>query len=258
VPNRARPRVCAASIVLAGLFAGGPEPAGATVGNQFLRAGSHGQPVRALQRWLTVVGHPTHVDGRFGPSTRRSVRRYERAQRLTVDGVVSPLQAQGLRVRVIGVRAQRAATLPTAAESGLTGTPNAVLAPDGRTALVPVSAPAQVRDAILAANRIVGKPYRWGGGHGSFEDAGYDCSGTVSYALNGAGLLGAPRDSGGLTTFGADGPGQWMTIYANSGHTYIVIAGLRLDTSGSGGEGPRWRPEPRSAGGYTVRHPTGL
>jgi peptidoglycan hydrolase-like protein with peptidoglycan-binding domain len=250
--------VCAASIVLAGVFAASPAPASAALANQFLREGSHGQPVRALQRWLTVVGHPTHVDGRYGPSTRRSVRRYERAQRLRVDGVVSPLQAEGLRVRVIGERARQAATLPTAAEAGLTDAPNAVLAPDGRTALVPVSAPAQVRDAILAANRIVGKPYRWGGGHGSFEDGGYDCSGAVSYALNGAGLLGAPRDSGGLTTFGAAGPGQWMTVYANSGHAYVVIAGLRLDTSGSGEDGPRWRPEPRSAGGYVVRHPQGL
>ena len=118
--------------------------------------------------------------------------------------------------------------------------------------------PAQVRDAILAANRIVGKPYLWGGGHGSFEARGYDCSGTVSYALHGAGLLDAPLDSGGLTAFGADGPGQWMTVHANAGHAYIVIAGLRLDTSGAGGKGPRWRPEPRTAGGYAVRHPQGL
>jgi hypothetical protein len=122
-----------------------------------------------------------------------------------------------------------------------------------------VSAPAQVRDAILAANRIVDKPYRYGGGHGAgFEHAGYDCSGTVSYALHGAALLGVPRDSGGLTTFGADGPGRWITVYANAGHAYVVIAGLRLDTSGAGEEGPRWRPEPRSAGGYVVRHPQGL
>ena len=258
MPNRARPRVCAASIVLAGVFGASPAPASATFGNHVLHEGSHGQPVRALQRWLTVVGHRTHVDGRFGPSTGRSVRRYERAQRLRVDGVVSPLQAQGLRVRVIGVRAMQAAMLPTAAESGMTDGPSAVLAPDGRSALAPASAPQQVRDAIAAANRIVGKPYAWGGGHGSFDAGGYDCSGTVSYALHGAGLVDTPLDSSGLTGFGADGPGQWMTIYANAGHAYIVIAGLRLDTSGAGEEGPRWRPEPRSAAGYAVRHPGGL
>jgi len=223
-----------------------------------LREGSRGQSVRALQRWLTVVGHPVRADGHFGASTRRSVRRYERAQRLRVDGVVSPLQAGGLRVRVIAARARAAVTLPTPAESGLTTEPHALIAPDGRTALVPASAPAQVRDAITAANRLVGKPYRYGGGHGSFEDSGYDCSGTVSYALHGAGLLDTPMASGGLTGFGADGPGEWMTIYANAGHVYMVIAGLRLDTSGSGEEGPRWRPEPGPADGYVVRHPAGL
>jgi cell wall-associated NlpC family hydrolase len=258
VPNRARPRACAAIVVVAGALGATPVPACAAFGARTLREGSHGQHVRVLQRWLTAVGHPTHADGAFGAGTRQQVRRYERAQRLRVDGVVSPLQAQGLRVRVIAARARAAATLPTLTESGITTAPNAILAPDGRTALVPVSAPAQVRDAIAAANRIVTRPYRFGGGHGSFEDGGYDCSGTVSYALHGAALLGAPRDSGGLRTFGADGPGRWMTVYANAGHAYIVIAGLRLDTSGAGEEGPRWRPEPRSADGYVVRHAVGL
>lgn len=258
MPYRARSRECAAIVVVAGAFGATPAAASATFGDRVLREGSHGQHVRALQRWLTVVGHPTHVDGAFGAGTRRSVRRYERAQRLDVDGVVSSLQAQGLRVRVISARARAAATLPTAAESGFTNGRDAALAPDGRTALVPATAPAQVRDAILAANKLVDMPYRYGGGHGSFEDSGYDCSGTVSFALHGAGLLDAPLDSTGLTAFGADGPGQWMTTYANAGHAYMVIAGLRLDTSGSGEEGPRWRPVSRPADGYTVRHPQGL
>jgi hypothetical protein len=258
VPNRARPRACAAIFAVAGAVAAAPVPAGATVGDRVLRQGDHGHHVLVLQRWLTAVGHRTPIDGAFGASTRRQVRSYERAQRLHVDGVVSSLQIQGLRVRVIAARAREAATLPTAAESGVTNTPDAVIGPDGRTALVPLSAPPQVRDAILAANRIVTKPYRFGGGHGSFEDAGYDCSGTVSYALHGAGLLDVPLDSGGLTAFGADGPGQWMTVYANSGHAYVVVAGLRLDTSGAGEEGPRWRPELRAADGYVVRHPEGL
>ena len=261
MPYRARPRACAAIIVVA--FGASPAipSAGASrlVGDRTLRAGDHGHDVRVLQRWLTAVGHPAHVDGAFGASTRRQVRRYEHAQRLRIDGAVSRLQAQGLRVRVIAARARAAATLPTAAEAGFTDSPTAVIAPDGRTALVPLSAPAQVRDAIAAANRIVTKPYRYGGGHGAgFEDAGYDCSGTVSYALHGAGLLRTPRDSGALTTFGADGPGQWMTVYANGGHAYIVIAGLRLDTSGAGEDGPRWRPDARPADGYVVRHPHGL
>jgi peptidoglycan hydrolase-like protein with peptidoglycan-binding domain len=258
VPYRARPRACAAIVVVAGAFGATPAAASAAFGDRVLREGSHGQHVRALQRWLSVVGHPTHVDGAFGAGTRSSVRRYERAQRLRVDGVVSSLQAQGLRVRVIAARARAAATLPTLAESGFTDGPGAVLAADGRTALVPAAAPAQVRDAILAANRLVSLPYRYGGGHGSFEDSGYDCSGTVSFALHGAGLLDAPLDSSGLTAFGTRGPGRWITTYANAGHAYAVIAGLRLDTSGSGEEGPRWRPQSRPSGGYTVRHPPGL
>ncbi len=259
MPHRFRPRACAAIVVLAGAVGAVPvTPADARFGDRVLREGSHGRHVEVLQRWLTVVGVRTRVDGSFGRRTTRSLRRYEREHRLTVDGVLSPLQAQGLRVRAIAARAVQAATLPTPGQAGGTETQSAVIGPDGRTALVPATAPAQVRDAILAANEIVTKPYRYGGGHGSFEDSGYDCSGTVSYALRGAGLLRAPRDSGSLTTFGASGPGEWMTIYANAGHAYIVIAGLRLDTSGAGEEGPRWRPEPRSAAGYVVRHPRGL
>ena len=258
MPYRFRPRACAAIVVAAGTFGACPTPAGAAFGDRVLREGDHGRHVRVLQRWLTVMGVPTHVDGAFGRSTRRSVRRYERRHDLRVDGAISRLQAHGLRVRVLGVRAIEAATLPTPAQSGITNAENAVIGPDGRTALVPATAPPQVRDAIIAANRLVNRPYRYGGGHGSFEDSGYDCSGTVSYALHGAGLLEAPRDSTGLTSFGAGGTGRWMTTYANAGHAYIVIAGLRLDTSGPGEEGPRWRAEPAAADGYVARHPRGL
>lgn len=100
----------------------------------------------------------------------------------------------------------------------MTNTPNAVLAPDGLTALVPVAAPSPVRDAIAAANRIVTKPYRYGGGHGSFEDSAYDCSGTVSYTLHGGGLLDSPLASGGLMGYGEAGEGAWITTYAHGDH----------------------------------------
>jgi len=174
--------------------------------------------------------------------------------------VLSQAQARELRHRAVAAAASvgPGGPAPAPAVAAVNPSPNAVLAADGLTAVAPDAAPPQVRHVIDAANQIVGKPYRYGGGHGSFQDSGYDCSGTVSYALHGAGLLGAPRASSGLTTFGAAGAGQWITVYANSGHTYVVIAGLRLDTSGSGGEGPRWRPEPRSGSGYVVRHPAGL
>jgi peptidoglycan hydrolase CwlO-like protein len=125
-------------------------------------------------------------------------------------------------------------------------------------AIPPANAPVAVRSAIEAGNRIVGLPYVWGGGHGSFESSGYDCSGTVSYALHGGGFLSSPLDSSGLTTWGSPGPGSWITVYASSGHAYVVIAGLRLDTSGTvGGSGPSWSTEMRSSSGFVARHPDG-
>jgi cell wall-associated NlpC family hydrolase len=135
---------------------------------------------------------------------------------------------------------------------------NAAMAADERTAVAPAGAPPEVAKAVGAANRITRKPYKWGGGHGRFSDTGYDCSGTVSYVLHAAGLLKVARASSGLMSYGKAGKGEWISVYAHGGHAYIVIAGLRFDTSGRGEEGPRWRLEPRSGGGYTVRHPAGL
>ena len=122
----------------------------------------------------------------------------------------------------------------------------------------PAGAPAAVKAAIYAGNRLQGKPYIYGGGHASFVSRGYDCSGTVSYVLNAARVLASPLPSGSLARWGARGPGRWVTVYANGGHAYVILAGLRLDTSGSGGRGPRWRPEPRSPRGFVARHPRGL
>ena len=127
-------------------------------------------------------------------------------------------------------------------------------------ASAPASAPEAVKAAISAANAIATTPYIWGGGHGSFESSGYDCSGAVSYALHGGGLLESPLDSTGLSTWGEPGPGKWITVYANAGHTYAVIAGLRWDTAGSAsGTGPRWYEDTASAvsGEFVVRHPSG-
>jgi septal ring factor EnvC (AmiA/AmiB activator) len=123
-------------------------------------------------------------------------------------------------------------------------------------ASVPSIAPSAVKAAIEAANSIATTPYVWGGGHGSFESSGYDCSGAVSFALNGGGFLSSPLDSTGLETWGEAGPGQWITVYANSGHAWMIIAGLAFDTVG--GPGPRWHPEPvDSTEGFIARHPPG-
>jgi cell wall-associated NlpC family hydrolase len=127
-------------------------------------------------------------------------------------------------------------------------------------AYAPANAPLCVKKAIWATNTLLRKPYVWGGGHDSFFDPrGYDCSGTVSFALHYAGQLGSPTDSRSLMSFGEPGPGRWMTVFARDGHTWMIIAGLRLDTTGFyGNEGPRWRPDGRSGWGFTERHPVGL
>jgi cell wall-associated NlpC family hydrolase len=138
----------------------------------------------------------------------------------------------------------------------------ATLGADG-LATAPADAPAEVQQAIWAANEIVGRPYRYGGGHRlGFKDKGYDCSGTVSYALNGAGVLKRPLDSSSFLRWGEAGPGAWITVYTNPGHAFVVIAGLRLDTSAAGDrsrlKGPRWRPALRSTKRFKARHPAGL
>jgi hypothetical protein len=135
----------------------------------------------------------------------------------------------------------------------------ATLQADG-SALAPADAPRQVRKAINAANKIRYKPYVYGGGHRSFKAKGYDCSGAVSYVLHAAGLLKRPLSSGPLATrWGSAGIGQWITVYANRGHAYMVVAGLRFDTSAVGesltsGSGPRWRSTARAATGYTSKY----
>lgn len=124
-------------------------------------------------------------------------------------------------------------------------------------ASAPAAAPQAVKEVISAGNAIATTPYIWGGGHGSFESEGYDCSGAVSYALHGGGLLESPLDSTGLETWGEPGPGRWITVYANSGHAWMVVAGIAFDTVG--GPGPRWHdPWVDSPEGFIARHPAGL
>jgi cell wall-associated NlpC family hydrolase len=135
--------------------------------------------------------------------------------------------------------------------------PRARVLADG-TAIAPDDAPEPVKRVIQAGNAIAKFPYKWGGGHGAWRDNGYDCSGSVSFALAGAGLLGSPLTSGGFMDWGASGPGEWITIYANGGHIFMIVAGLRFDTSGQGRAGTRWQVEPRSTDGFVVRSVPGL
>jgi hypothetical protein len=133
----------------------------------------------------------------------------------------------------------------------------------GGLATVPPAAPARVAAIINAANSVARKPYVYGGGHGrladeTFVDTAYDCSGSVSFALAAAGLVDSPLDSSALARFGRPGPGRWVTIYANAGHAFMTVAGLRFDTSGRDAGGSRWQADSRTVAGFTVRHPAGL
>lgn len=139
-----------------------------------------------------------------------------------------------------------------------TPTPKARLLKNGML-IPPKSAPARVKRVIAFANRIHTKPYVWGGGHGRWWDRGYDCSGSVSYALHGGEFLESPLPSGPMERWGLEGEGRWITVYANAGHAYAVIAGFRWDTSGdTEGTGPRWHEDLRDNVGYVVRHPAGF
>ncbi len=210
-----------------------------------LKAGATGRWVAVLQQDLTYAGYNTGVDGSWGPATTQSVDAFKRAHNLAVNGTFG---GQAWNVLQSAVKAVES-SVPAAGAS-------ARLNSDG-TVTAPANAPTVVQDIIAAGNQIAFTPYIYGGGHASFTSTGYDCSGSVSYALHGAGLLSAPEDSTELETYGAAGPGQWVTIYANAGHVYMEVAGVWYDTaaqSASNGQ-DRWsttRISPTS--GYVVRH----
>ena len=242
-------------------------------GERTLKQGHKGKDVKSLQRYLARVGLDLSTDGVFGPGTKAAVRAFEEAQRRKVDGKVTRTDAKVIKdVAVNGGAVASASTggalpknlkltLPKPAEPPplqLGPGDTATVGPDG-LAIAPASAPPEIQAVIEAGNRIAKMPYIYGGGHGKWEDAGYDCSGSVSYALHGGGLLEASMPSGGFMNWGEKGPGQWITIYANSGHIYMTVAGLRFDTSGRSKAGTRWQPaSERDGKGYTVVHPPGF
>ena len=233
------------------------------LGERNLAKGMAGSDVRVLQRYLSRVGLRTSADGHFGPKTARKVRQWHRRTALpTVDGVMTTEELGLLRDQVTrGVRLQAvpappaAATAPAPAPVAPTAT--ATIGADG-LAVAPADAPEAVKQIIAAGNQIHAKPYKYGGGHGRWIDSGYDCSGSVSYALHGAGLLKTALDSTGFMSWGEAGEGQWVTIYGNPGHAYMVVAGLRYDTSGRAQRGSRWTTDIRAPKGFVARHPAGL
>jgi peptidoglycan hydrolase-like protein with peptidoglycan-binding domain len=213
-----------------------------------------GHDVRVLQDFLTIAGFPVKVSGYFGPGTLHSVMAFQRAHKMVADGVVTTGVERAIR-RVVVIKIANSKPRP------LTINPNG-------TATAPVGAPPAVRAMIAAGNRIINTSYCYAGGHGSWNDSCYDCSGSVSYVLHAAGMLGSPEDSTGLESWGSPGRGRWVTVYANASHTWIAIAGRAFDTADfggpdiPGGSGPRWRWNPTGNFGdgmsYVARHPAGL
>jgi peptidoglycan hydrolase CwlO-like protein len=191
------------------------------------------------------------AEARFGELKAAQAERQQ-----ALDELASREEALSDNLAVISEQlASSGAPVPTGMPAPLTPGQSANFISESQ-ASVPSGAPPAVQAAIEAANSIAMTPYVWGGGHGSFESSGYDCSGAVSFALNGGGFLSSPLDSTGLSTWGEPGPGQWITVYANAGHAWVIIAGLAFDTSG--GAGPRWHSEPvSSTEGFIARHPPG-
>jgi peptidoglycan hydrolase-like protein with peptidoglycan-binding domain len=196
-----------------------------------------GDPVSRLQSALHLS-----ADGNFGPETEAAVKRLQARHGLTVDGVVGPATWS-----VLGIKSEETLNPP---HSALSGSSSHESSAGGSSSVV-----ARV---IAAGDEIATRPYVYGGGHGSFQSTGYDCSGSVSYALHGGGLLSAPEDSSELESYGEAGPGKYITIYANAGHAFMVIDGKRFDTIAQQETGTRWADSVGDTSGYVVRHPAGL
>ncbi len=246
------------------------------LGGRTLKQGHKGHDVTVLQKYLVKVGIKTTVDGIYGSGTGKAVRTFERVQRRVVDGVVTRGDALVIKDVALngGAVVSAAATggaMPVAEKFVIPPPPEPpplVLGPgmiatvglDG-LAVAPELAPPQVQAVIEAGNKIAKTPYIFGGGHGKWEDAGYDCSGSTSYALHAGGMQENVLVSGDYASAEGfePGPGQWITVYGSASHVYMIVAGLRFDTSGRSAAGTRWQSAAERTGkGYVAMHPVGF
>jgi hypothetical protein len=212
--------------------------------------------VNAIGDSLVLVEARRQVEARPAPAPARKRVELPSAEEIAADPTVLPPASAGSN----GTHVPHSSNLSREeifAHRRGGGAGSAILLTG--VALAPPDAPEAVQGAINAANTIVGRPYVWGGGHASFYDDSYDCSGSVSFALFGGGLIPRPLTSGDLMRWGEPGKGRWITVYANPGHTFVEIAGLRFDTVGDEqGTGPRWHLATADTGGFVARHPPGL
>ena len=223
--------------------------------------GMSGRDVRELQTYLRRAGdkHAPTPSGEFGKQTVSAVKRFEAKQKRTVDGIADAGDVYALRVAVGQDASPGGSGDPVAGDVPASLTPGSkARVTAAGIAIAPENAPIEVQKVIAAGNKIAFKPYLWGGGHGKWVDSGYDCSGSVSFALRGAKLISSPEASYGFFGYGKAGKGEWITLYTNSGHIYMTVAGIRFDTSGRGNNGSRWQSEMRSSSGFKIRHPSGL
>jgi peptidoglycan hydrolase-like protein with peptidoglycan-binding domain len=206
-----------------------------------------GNPVTRLQEALHIS-----ADGQFGAQTEAAVKQLQARDGLTVDGVVGPETWRALGLDEHATLHPSPRFLPPTTSS--TGAASG----GGESSNTGSEASGVIARVIAAADEIATRPYVYGGGHGSFESAGYDCSGSVSYALHGGGLLSSPEDSSALESYGEPGPGRYITIYADAEHAWMTIDGRRYDTVALQESGSRWSDSMTSTAGYVVRHPAGL
>jgi peptidoglycan hydrolase-like protein with peptidoglycan-binding domain len=248
--------------VLPGLLAL-PAAAEARLGDRVLRMGARGADVRELQGYLDAAGYRVIPTGSFDRATRIRVREFEVDHGLGANGVVTRREARVFR-RVATARpgyggmAYSPGPPPGPTPAGLVEVPGtrARLLPGGLAA-APRDAPAEVKQVIAAGNEIARLPYKWGGGHGAWRDTGYDCSGSTTYAFRTTFRRGRDPTCG-YSNWGLPGEGRWITVYANSGHVFMVVAGLRFDTSGLRIAGSRWTDQQRDVSSFVARHPPGF
>ncbi len=237
----------------------------AQLGDRTLKVGKAGKDVRALQGYLDASGYHVIETGRYDKQTRTAVKAFEADYGLPANGVVSRRVAKMIQTTATSPPGYGGTEYgktpgppPGPTPTGLKTVPGnrAKVLRDG-TAAAPENAPAEVKKIIASGNEIAKLPYKWGGGHSVWRDSGYDCTGSTTYALRTTFRRGR-YPTFGYSSWQLPGKGRWITTYASSYHVYMIVAGLRFDTSGLHVAGSRWTNESRSSAGFVARHPAGF